>query len=205
MTAYTHPVLGKEKLTSTFGMRQRPIPGEHKLYGGTDLAHTLGVALYAPAAAAVTRAEFEEGFGNLVELTAGATSLHCGRLETISVAVGDAVPAGAVIGTLGEPGQATRAHLHLEVWRAGERVDPQAEDGFVLARELKISATAAPLAPISAPLRAAPLPVAIPVLAPRGSASSLLLRPYGVTASRPPAKDCPDKARLAPGTLETVT
>ncbi len=205
MIAYTHPVLDKAKLTSTFGMRQHPITGEQKLHGGADLAHTLGVPVYAPAAAAVTRVEFKEGYGNLVELTAGATSLRFGQLDTMSVVVGDAVPAGAVIGTLGESGQATGPHLHLEVWRAGERVDPQAEEGLVLARELKISATAAPLAPISAPVRAAPLPVAIPVLAPLDSASSLLLRPYAVTASGPTAEDCPDKARLALDTLETVT
>lgn len=146
--AYTHPVLDKAKLTSAFGMRTHPITGEKKLHGGTDLADKLGAPVYAPASGTVTQAEFNEGYGNLVEVVAGATTLRFGQLDAMKVKTGDVVTAGTVIGTLGQSGQATGPHLHLEVWRGGERVDPQTEDGLILARSLKVSPASKSLAPI---------------------------------------------------------
>lgn len=146
---YTHPVLDKAKLTSAFGLRTHPVTGEKKLHGGTDLADKLGAPVYAPAAGTVTRAEFNDGYGNLVEVAAGATTLRFGQLDAMKVKAGDVVTAGTVIGTLGQSGQATGPHLHLEVWRGGERVDPQTEEGLVLARDLKVSPASKPLAPIT--------------------------------------------------------
>lgn len=147
--AYTHPVLDKAKLTSAFGIRTHPVTGEKKLHGGTDLAEKLGAPVYAPAAGTVTRAEYNEGYGNLVEVAAGATTLRFGQLDAMNVKAGEIVAPGTVIGTLGQSGQATGPHLHLEVWRGGERVDPQTEEGLVLARELKVSPTSKPLTPIT--------------------------------------------------------
>lgn len=146
---YTHPVLDKAKLTSVFGLRKHPITGEQKLHGGTDLADKLGAPVHSPMDGTVTRAEFLEGYGNLVEVTAGTSALRFGQLDTIKVKAGDKVEPGTVIGTLGQSGQATGPHLHLEVWRGGERVDPQAVKGLVLARELKVAAGAMPLAPLA--------------------------------------------------------
>lgn len=164
--AYTHPVLDKAKLTSTYGERKHPITGEMKYHNGVDLAEEKGKAVYAPMAGTVTRAEFKEGYGNFVEVVAGDTALRFGQLETMKVKPGDTVTPGETIATLGQSGQATGPHLHLEVWRAGVPVDPQAEDGLVLARELKVPAGATPLAP--------PAPVADP-------------EPAGVPAPKPAA------------------
>jgi len=146
---YAHPVLDRAELTSAFGLRKHPITGEQKLHGGTDLADKLGAAVHSPMDGTVTRAEFLEGYGNLVEVTAGTSALRFGQLDTIKVKAGDTVEPGTVIGTLGQSGQATGPHLHLEVWRGGERVDPQAVKGLVLARELKVAAAAMPLAPLA--------------------------------------------------------
>ena len=165
---YTHPILDKAKLTSAFGMRTHPITGEEKLHRGIDLAEEEGKPIYAPTFATVTRAEMTKGYGNLVEIAAGSTVLRFGQLQDIKVAVGESVSGGTVIGTLGQTGQATGPHLHLEVWRDGVAVDPMAEEGLELAKSLFIAANsgakvpppaAAPKAP-KAP--AAPQPAAAP-------------------------------------------
>jgi murein DD-endopeptidase MepM/ murein hydrolase activator NlpD len=159
---YAHPVLDKAKLTSTFGSRNHPITGELKFHNGVDLAEEEGKPVYAPAAGTVTRAEFTEGYGNLVEIAAaGGTTLRFGQLQSMNVATGDAVTPGETIAALGQSGKATGPHLHFEVWRAGAPVDPQAEDGLVLAETLRLSAPPAPLAPAGTAAPDAPAPRAL--------------------------------------------
>ena len=191
--AYTHPVLDTARLTSAYGVRKHPVTGEQKLHGGVDLAETEGTPIYAPAAGMVTRAEYDEGYGNLIEITTGDTALRFGQLESMNVKTGDKVWPGDTIATLGQSGTATGPHLHLEVLRGGERVDPQAEEGLVLAELLQVQAGAAPLAPMTLqPTRAAPspLPAVIPASGPLSAVGARLAQPY---ASAP--EDCPEAAR----------
>ncbi|MEQ9505120.1 MAG: M23/M56 family metallopeptidase [Hyphomonas sp.] len=196
---YSHAVLDKAKLTSTFGERKHPISGEMKYHNGVDLAEEEGKPIYAPAAATVTRAEYTDAYGNLVEVASGDTMLRFAQLKDINVKVGDNVTPGQTIATLGQSGKATGPHLHLEVWRDGTAVDPQAEEGLVLADVLRVTATSAPLAPKPAagsvkPISAPAAPPArpyqlIPASAPLGSPA-----PASVVSSTAAAPaDCPDK------------
>jgi murein DD-endopeptidase MepM/ murein hydrolase activator NlpD len=68
------------------------------------------------------------GYGNAVVIDhgGGVTTLY-GHLEAIRVESGDAVPAGAVIGTVGRSGNATTYHVHFEIRVDGESVDPLAQ------------------------------------------------------------------------------
>ena len=65
------------------------------------------------------------GYGNAVVIDhgGGVTTLY-GHLDAIRVESGDAVPAGAVIGTVGRTGNATAYHVHFEIRVDGEPVDP---------------------------------------------------------------------------------
>ena len=138
---YSHAVLDKARLTSAFGPRKHPITGEMKTHNGVDLADAAGVAVYAPSAGVITSATKKGAYGNLVEMQAGGdTVLRFAQLKSMKVKAGDTVKPGDVIGTLGESGQATGPHLHLEVLRGGVAVDPQAEEGLVLADDLKLPA-----------------------------------------------------------------
>jgi murein DD-endopeptidase MepM/ murein hydrolase activator NlpD len=93
-----------------------------------------GVDLLAPAGTAVRAAEQGivvyagdglRGYGNAIVLDHGesVTTLY-GHLEAIRVESGDALPAGARIGTVGRSGNATTPHLHFEIRVDGEPVDP---------------------------------------------------------------------------------
>ena len=184
---YSHPVLDTARLTSTFGTRKHPITGEQKLHGGVDLAEKEGRPVYAPTTGTVTRAEYDKGYGNLVEIIAGDTTLRFGQLETMKVKAGDTVTPGETIATLGQSGQATGPHLHFEVIRGGERIDPQAEEGLVLAETLRVpaSAPAAPVAKTPAAPNFAPTPPAPRALAPE--APSVPPAPAAVPAAAPAA------------------
>jgi murein DD-endopeptidase MepM/ murein hydrolase activator NlpD len=193
---YSHPVLDKAKLTSSFGSRIHPITGEMKYHNGVDLAEEEGKPVYAPASGTVTRAEYNDGYGNLVEIVSGETTLRFGQLQEMKVATGDTVVPGQTIATLGQTGKATGPHLHLEVWRAGVPVDPQTEKGLVLAEALRLTAPLAPPAPASAP-KAAAAPAPAPASAPTAI-------PAAVPAAPPPPAPPPMACDTAAEELKTL-
>jgi len=48
------------------------------------------------------------------------------HLSSAAVSPGASVAVGALVGRVGATGFATGPHLHYEVWRGGENVDPTA-------------------------------------------------------------------------------
>ncbi|MBP2668460.1 MAG: LysM peptidoglycan-binding protein [Deltaproteobacteria bacterium] len=105
-------------------------------FGGREGGRHAGVDLIAPKGTEVRAAELGivvyagegmRGYGKAVVLDhgEGVTTLY-GHLDAIHVESGDAVPAGAPIGTVGRSGNATTYHLHFEIRVDGEPVDPLA-------------------------------------------------------------------------------
>lgn len=94
---------------------------------GVDVAAAKGTPVYAPASGVVTLAEPDLFFsGGTVILDHGyrlsSTFLH---MSEVSVAVGDELQAGDLIGAVGATGRATGPHLDWRMnWRE-ERIDPQ--------------------------------------------------------------------------------
>lgn len=93
---------------------------------GVDIASAVDTPITAPAAGQVVRAGEDPHLGIYVEIEHGLGYLtvygHCSRL---AVGSGDRVEAGQIIAYMGATGQATATHLHFEVWRQGEAVDPR--------------------------------------------------------------------------------
>lgn len=119
-------VMNEGKITSTFGVRAHPLDGTERWHHGTDIAAPTGTPVYAPAAGVVTKTEWSEGYGNLLEVThEGGTVTRYAQLEGFEVSIGDKVWAGQTIARVGSTGRSTGPHLHLEVFIAGQRVDPQ--------------------------------------------------------------------------------
>jgi len=133
--AWTTPTTGE--LTQEFG----PTPywfEPARTYGGVyyphfhegiDIAH----AMYTPVVAAAPGRVVWVGHlpdGAMVVLIAhigGLVSLYAhldDRVAPPSVAAGDQVEQGQVIGAIGMTGMTTGAHLHFVVWRNGELIDP---------------------------------------------------------------------------------
>lgn len=130
------PVEGPLDVTSGFGARRDPFYGRLALHTGIDLRESYGSTVRAVAAGIVTIAGPETGYGTLVEIDHGnGYTTRYAHLSTLSIAVGQRVSAGAIIGQVGTSGRSTGPHLHYEVRIAGEPVDP--------ARYLKLAATIA--------------------------------------------------------------
>ena len=66
------------------------------------------------------------GYGNVVRVTHGhGFETVYAHLSRIDVKAGESLQAGHVVGLLGSTGRSTGPHLHYEVVRNGERLDPE--------------------------------------------------------------------------------
>ncbi len=111
--------------TSPFGYRSDPLNGRPSFHPGIDFAAPEGSGIYATAAGLVTWAGPRTGYGQLIEIKHGGGVLtHYGHCQSVLVHPGDVVSSGQLIGRVGSTGRSTGPHLHYEVVRDGEPVDP---------------------------------------------------------------------------------
>lgn len=106
-----------------------PRSGE-RFHRGVDLAAPLDSPVHAIRSGRVAEVGTHRGLGRFVELShRGRLRSLYAHLSTVSVRPGARVRQGAVIGTVGKTGNARHRwitpHLHLEVRRGAELVDPQ--------------------------------------------------------------------------------
>lgn len=92
---------------------------------GVDIAVPRGSYLRAAGTGRVLRAGSDSVFGNFAEIRHddGYRILYA-HADWIAVAVGDSVEQGEVIGLSGNTGRSSAPHLHVEVRRGDEAVDP---------------------------------------------------------------------------------
>lgn len=117
------PVAGT--MTSPFGMRRHPVTGVMKLHDGVDYAAACGTPVTAPSAGRVLSAAFDGAYGYRVRVDhGGGLTMGYAHLQGLSVSAGQALAAGAVVGSVGDSGLSTGCHLHWMAWRDGALVDP---------------------------------------------------------------------------------
>ncbi|HPR44786.1 MAG TPA: M23 family metallopeptidase [Ottowia sp.] len=114
-------------LSSPFGVRSNPFTGRGaEMHGGLDFKGDIGEAVHATARGKVVFAGRQGGYGNLVQVAhAHGYVTAYAHLSRIDVKPGQLLEAGDVVGALGSTGRSTGPHLHYEVQRDGERVDPE--------------------------------------------------------------------------------
>jgi murein DD-endopeptidase MepM/ murein hydrolase activator NlpD len=111
--------------TNTFGLMRSINGGAYYPHSGTDIANAKGTAVAAAASGVVALARPMYLYGNVVVIDHGAgvfTSYN--HLDGISVAEGQAVTIGDLVGTMGESGFVSGPHLHWEAIINGVRTDP---------------------------------------------------------------------------------
>ena len=102
-------------------------PRGNRFHAGVDLLAPLGTDVVAAAAGRVTYAGWiAGGWGNLVVVAHddGVRTLYA-HLASVAVRVGDRLAGGTALGTVGQTGNASGAHLHFEVRVRGAAVDPR--------------------------------------------------------------------------------
>ena len=100
------------------------IPGQHP---GIDIAVAEGTYVRASAGGRVTEAGADDVYGNFVRLLHpdGYETVY-GHASELFVTLDDEVRRGQVIALSGNTGTSTAPHLHFEVWKDGEPIDPRA-------------------------------------------------------------------------------
>ncbi len=121
------PLKSEYRLSSPFGYRIHPISGKKKLHAGMDMAAPKGTPVYAAETGVVTVAQSWSGYGNciIIDHGGGLWTLY-GHLMNggILVSKGETVKRGEKIGMVGSTGQSTGNHLHFEVRKNSEPVNP---------------------------------------------------------------------------------
>lgn len=112
-------------ITSRYGMRRHPILGYRRLHAGLDFRASHGTPIYAVTDGRVTFAGRNGGHGNFVRLAhAGGLGTGYAHMSRIAVSNGQQVRRGQVIGYVGSTGLSTGPHLHYEMYRNGQTIDP---------------------------------------------------------------------------------
>jgi len=113
------------KISSGFGMREHPKYGGRKLHTGVDITMPRGTPLHATADGVVSFAARSGGSGNIVVIEHGhGLSTVYAHNSKNSVRAGQTVKRGDVIAYSGSTGISTGPHLHYEVWRNGQSINP---------------------------------------------------------------------------------
>jgi murein DD-endopeptidase MepM/ murein hydrolase activator NlpD len=117
--------LAETALTSAYGPRHHPLDGALRMHAGVDLAARLYQPVLAAAPGEVVRVGWNGAHGLQVEVQhAGGLRTRYSHLSRAVAVPGQAVGQGDVLGLAGRTGRATGVHLHFEVWRGEEALDP---------------------------------------------------------------------------------
>lgn len=121
---FAQPVAASH-VSSGFGMRFHPLLGYTRFHRGVDFAAPYGAPIRAVSDGYVALAGWAGGYGNQVRLThnnvLGTSYSHMSR---IAVSPGARVLQGQIIGYVGSTGLSTGPHVHFEVYRSGQVVNP---------------------------------------------------------------------------------
>ena len=104
------------RIGSSFGERQDPINGEGAFHSGIDIDAPVGSPVRAAADGNVTEAAMANGYGRQVRINHGHDVVTVyAHLSAMTVAPGQHVIRGQVIGYVGLSGRVTGPNLHYEV------------------------------------------------------------------------------------------
>lgn len=126
-------------LSSRYGWREDPFTSKRTWHNGIDFAARKGTIVRSLGPGIVVKAEFDGGFGNVVEVEhpTGIVSRYAHN-QALSVEVGDIVSGHQAIATVGSTGRSTGYHLHLEMIDGDQSLNP--EDVIGIKRDILLSA-----------------------------------------------------------------
>jgi len=122
------PIGDKEltRLSSTFGIRNDPIYNVPKMHSGLDFTAPTGSKIYATGDGIIETMEYSTGgYGNHIVIDHGfGYKSHYAHLSKFETKRNRKVKRGELIGRVGSTGKSTAPHLHYEVIKNGNKIDP---------------------------------------------------------------------------------
>lgn len=112
-------------ITSEYGVRDDPFNKRVALHTGIDIRGYWGDPVYASANGKVTHTGYKGGYGNTIKLDHdnGYETLYA-HLRKSLVNMNQLVEKGELIGYIGSTGRSTGPHLHFEVMKNKEQINP---------------------------------------------------------------------------------
>jgi murein DD-endopeptidase MepM/ murein hydrolase activator NlpD len=115
-----------KQMASGFGYRSDPFTKIRKFHYGMDFTARTGTPIYATGDGVVYKADASlSGYGNHIQIQHGYgyKTLYA-HLSKYKCRPGQRVKRGDIIGYVGSTGRSQAPHLHYEVFKNGERVNP---------------------------------------------------------------------------------
>lgn len=113
------------RVTSGFGMREHPVLGGRRMHKGIDIDAPTGSSVHAYIKGRVIHAGPKNGYGNTVDIDHNNGYItRYAHLSSINVSNGANVNENDIIGRVGSTGLSTGPHLHFEVHRDNQQIDP---------------------------------------------------------------------------------
>jgi len=122
------PVNNKDltRMASGYGMRSDPFTKQRKMHWGMDFTAPRGTPIYASGDGVVVRADSNSsGYGNHIRIDHGYgyVSLYA-HLYKYNVQKNQKVKRGDLIGFVGSTGRSEAPHLHYEIFKDDQRINP---------------------------------------------------------------------------------
>ncbi|WP_455170158.1 peptidoglycan DD-metalloendopeptidase family protein [Aegicerativicinus sediminis] len=114
------------RMASGYGYRTDPFTKVRKFHWGMDFTSPRGTPVYATGDGIVTRADSKStGYGNHIRIDHGYgyVSLYA-HLYKYNVRANQKVKRGDLIGFVGSTGRSEAPHLHYEIFKDDERINP---------------------------------------------------------------------------------
>jgi murein DD-endopeptidase MepM/ murein hydrolase activator NlpD len=112
-------------ISSHFGYRTDPFTGRGAFHAGVDFAGPAGSRVVAVGPGVISFSGWKDGYGNVVEIThpTGYVTRY-GHNSRNLARVGQSVQKGDAIAIIGSTGRSTGTHVHFEVMRDGNVLNP---------------------------------------------------------------------------------
>ncbi len=117
---------GVARLASGFGYRIHPIYKTHMMHEGIDFTSPIGTEIYSTGNGVVAKVEYNgRGYGNHVIINHGyGYATLYGHMSKFAVRPGQKIKRGDIIGYVGNTGSSTGPHVHYEVIKNGQKINP---------------------------------------------------------------------------------
>ncbi|TNC80893.1 MAG: hypothetical protein C9356_12270 [Oleiphilus sp.] len=120
--------VSKGWISSPFGNRVDPFTNRKGFHRGIDIAATSGMEVISTSAGRIIFAGVKPGYGTMVDISfsteSGEYRIKYAHLSELTVETGQNIEKGDLLGYVGSTGRSTGSHLHYEIIKDGEPVDP---------------------------------------------------------------------------------